>query len=51
MEIANAIQILHERRKGLDMVQVTYERRTHFAKPSKKDNDGSPSDGGCQIAR
>jgi hypothetical protein len=36
MDIASVIQILHERRKGFDIVSVPYERKTKFAeRPSE----------------
>lgn len=36
MDIESVIQILHERRKGFDILAVPYERKTHFAKPAEK---------------
>ncbi|MBW9051160.1 hypothetical protein [Rhizobium mesosinicum] len=40
MDIASVIQILHERRKGFDILALEYERKTKFAIPVDKPKRG-----------
>lgn len=45
------IETIRERRVGIDMIAMPYERKTVFAEPDGlEDEEGETSSGGCQIS-